>query len=82
MTKRRKTWQYMVLAVIAASAVFVTGALARKREARRPEREEGRSHHLHEPEPLLRGLGELRQERAPEAGRVGRGAHLGVRSGH
>ena len=28
MTKRRKTWQYMVLAVIAASAVFVTGALA------------------------------------------------------
>ena len=68
MTKRRKTLQYVVLAVIAASAVSSPGR-SREREARRPEREEGRSHHLHEPEPLLRRLGELGQERAAEAGR-------------
>ena len=78
---RRKTSRWVSLAALAvAAAVFVTGALGASGTEGLALREEGRRHHLHEPEPVLRGLGEHGQERPREAGGERDGALLRVRS--
>ena len=70
MTMRRKTLRWVSLAALAVGR----SRLRRRRAgSERPEgrarRQERRRHHLHEPEPVLRRLGEHGQERPREAGR-------------